>query len=221
MSTRPGFPVLVLMLTGLISLPALTQAAPWEGSPSAELPFTARFHPPNSIGFAPFVSDREVPFSLGVKFTAWWNDLNDPSSLDFRSDNDAARAFPRFRPHAPQKLTTAPADFRSSLLSVNLFARRPFGISSTFPEGRWSPYVGVGTGADLSPIKVTLMTETETSLTPALQVVAGMQLFVTRTLAVFSEYRFSPTDHQFMLLSEKDRPTSRVDRFIGGFSLHF
>ena len=215
MSTRTT--VLVLVLMALIYSPMRTQAAQGDLSQSdvtgGAPPFTATFSPPSS-------GLLSLPFSFGVRFTAWWNDLTDTSALEFRSDVAAPQVSPGFRPPVRQRFTAEAADFRSSRFAVNLLAQRPFGLSDTFPEGRWSPYLGIGTGGQLSPLKVSLLSDMDTSLTPTLQVVTGVQFFLTRSFALFGEYRFSPLDHPFTLQTERET-LAPATRLIGGFALHF
>ncbi len=226
MTTRAVASVVPLILFALIFSPSLSQADPWDATPSVypsgDVPLGGIVSQPNGLRLGIYSPTREMsmPVPFGVRFTAWWNDLND-SSLDFRSDFETPQFFPSFRPEVRQRVTHLSSEFRSPLMSVNLLAHRPFAVSAAFPEGRWSPYVGVGTGPQVSPIKVTLMNEVETSFAPALQVVAGVQLFISRALAVFSEYRFSPANHPLAFTTEREGSVSGVNRFIGGFALHF
>jgi hypothetical protein len=226
MSTRSGLAVLVLVLTAVTYSPPPSPAAQSDISPSgfvgADLPFAATVRPPS--GFPDrSVPDRDMslPFAFGVRFTAWWNDLTDTSALEFRSDVAAPQVFPSVRPPVRQRFTAESAEFHSARFAVNLLAQRPFGFSDTFPEGRWSPYLGIGTGAQVSPIKVSLLSDMDTSLIPTLQVVTGVQFLLTRSFALFGEYRFSPLDHPFALQTDRETLAPGANRLIGGFALHF
>ncbi len=207
-----GLIPLILLAAALSYFPN-AQAAEENLSPSGELPFTATFQPSSSGAL-------NLPFSFGVRFTAWWNDLIEPSSAaEFRSDAVTAQVLPVLRPSSRQRPAADTADLRSSRFAVNLLAHRPFGNSPAFPEGRWSPYLGVGTGAQLSPIRVSLLSDMDTGLAPTLQVVTGVQFFMTRSFALFGEYRFTPLDRPFSLQTEALSPG--INRLIGGFALHF
>ena len=216
MRTRAGLAGLVLVVTAVIDFPLGTQAAQGDlslsGLAGGEAPFTAPFHPSGS-------GSLSLPFAFGVRFTAWWNDLTDTAALEFRSD-PAAPVFPSVRPPGRQRFPDSP-EFHSTRFAGNLLADRPFGISSAFPEGRWSPYLGVGSGAQVSPIKVSLLSDLDTSLTPTLQVVTGVQFLLTRSLALFGEYRFSPLDRPFALQTDRETLAPGATRLIGGFALHF
>ena len=47
-------------------------------------------------------------------------------------------------------VVTNPVNMTSTLITVNLLARKPLGVTQDLPNGRWSPYVGIGGGVQVS-----------------------------------------------------------------------
>ena len=88
------------------------------------------------------------------------------------------------------------ADIDVTGAALNLLHRWPVAASDGFPHGRIQPYVGIG----IAVLIVELSTTTtpldvnraisDSSVQPALQVLAGVRTFLTRNIAVFAEYKF-------------------------------
>jgi opacity protein-like surface antigen len=92
------------------------------------------------------------------------------------------------------------ADIELTAVGLNLLYRLPLLDSPAFPGGRLQPYAGVG----LAVVVATLATTTtpfdlnknieDTDARPALQILGGLKFFLTRHIALFSEYKFVQTD---------------------------
>jgi len=94
-------------------------------------------------------------------------------------------------------------------MTVNVIAR--------YPGAQVQPYIGVGGGLGLSRLRTAPQDETE--VYPVFNVFIGMKVFVTKHVALFTEYKHARatvefSDHQF----EGDL---RTNWFMGGLAYHF
>ena len=123
------------------------------------------------------------------------------------------------------------ADVHVTTVGLNGLYRLPLGRSSDFPEGRFHPYAGVGLGAFIASLetRTTVLdantTFGDTDVKPGFQAVAGTRFFLTRHIALFTEYKFVHTaDFKFNLVSDQGTrlgvPTVQIDKLELNLSTH-
>jgi len=94
-------------------------------------------------------------------------------------------------------------------MTVNLVAR--------YPGSQVQPYIGVGGGLGLSRLRTA--PQDETAVYPVFNMFIGMKVFVTKHVALFTEYKHARatvefSDHQF-------EGNLRTNWFMGGLAYHF
>lgn len=122
-------------------------------------------------------------------------------------------------------VVTSHININSTLIAVNLLARKPFGVTQDFPNGRWSPYVGIGGGIQTTTFEPPGTIEKGRQTDPAFQGLAGVKAFLTQHVALFGEYKFTHASHTFETQSGgaiiTDKFTFNVNHFVGGIAIHF
>jgi opacity protein-like surface antigen len=129
------------------------------------------------------------------------------------------------------KTTFIGADVHVTAVGLNGLYRLPLGRSPDFPQGRFHPYAGVGLGAFIASLKTrtTVLdantTFGDTDVKPGFQAVAGTRFFLTRHIALFTEYKFVHTaDFKFNLVSDPGTslgvPTGQVNKLELNLTTH-
>jgi opacity protein-like surface antigen len=171
--------------------------------------------------------------SIGGKVGVWFTTIRPKTGIDFGLEFDVMN----FRPDVQEGqvlrasgtvggvpvsgLVTNHSDLNATLFAVNLLARLPIAVSDELPNGRLSPYVGVGGGVQRTSIHPGGGDE-GVDIAPAFQALAGLKVFLVRQVALFGEYKFTHASHTFGI-----DPTGEikldvtVNHFVAGLSLHF
>ncbi|MFO0775025.1 MAG: outer membrane beta-barrel protein [Nitrospiraceae bacterium] len=250
--TTQRFARLVLAVALGLSLPALAQAddRTWRFSISAfggksfaanqdvDINCGSICNPTDPYhGTAHGVQLQDAP-SFGGKVTAWYT----PRNYDWQPQIGLQLDWTRFTGDVhPQtqgatgtvstpgmqlgSFTFAGREIGVNVLAMNLMFRYPIGVSPSLPEGRWYPYVGIGGGVQRANMTYVPNGERETSYTPAYQVMAGVNIFIFKNLAIFGELKRTSGTHTFTyngtLGDRTDRWTITSNHVTGGVSLHF
>ena len=234
---------LVVCCTSLLPAPARGQERPWDVSLGAfvggALPFGTDVQASGSTLGVPFVfTGKDVSLkdsvSFGGKLTGWWTGLRERTHLDVGLGLDVTQAYPDIKAQtvaATGSVGGVPvvgASFTkvgisSTLVGIDALVRYPLGVTPDLPNGRWTPYLGVGGGADIA--RATWQGASDTDTAAALEVLGGVQVFLTRHLALFAEYKFTHADHTFAFtlpsIQETDKGTGNVNHLVGGLAWHF
>ena len=112
-------------------------------------------------------------------------------------------------PHIKQQGATPGAHLRVTTWATNLVYR--------YPGEVFQPYAGVGVGAFFARGSDT--SSSDTSISPGLNVQAGLRVLVTKQVALFGEYKFNSTQMHF-----KDADLSaqyKASLFVFGVGYHF
>lgn len=105
--------------------------------------------------------------------------------------------------------TTPGAHLRVTTWATNLMYR--------YPGEVFQPYAGVGMGVFFAGVSDT--SSSDTSVSPGLNVQAGLRVLVTKQVALFGEYKFNSTQMHF-----KDADLSaqyKASLFVFGVGYHF
>jgi opacity protein-like surface antigen len=125
----------------------------------------------------------------------------------------------------PVGVITTAININSTLIAVNLLARKPFGVTQDFPNGRWSPYVGIGGGVQTSTFEPPGTIKKGRQPDPAFQALAGVKAFLTQHVALFGEYKFTHASHTFETQIGAaiitDKFTFNVNHLVAGIAVHF
>ncbi len=137
------------------------------------------------------------------------------------------------------------ADIGVTGIGINALYRLQLAQNAAFPKGRFHPYIGVGLGIFIAKVKTTLEIEDEeteevigrikaedTDTELGIQALAGLNYFLTKSLALFAEYKFIQTGDFEFRLSGFDPATDTTVRskgtsdatshfFYGGIAFHF
>ena len=89
------------------------------------------------------------------------------------------------------------SDLSVNTLAANLLFRYPVWSTSDLPQGRITPYVGIGAGVQRAVMSLQFVPYREVDYAPAGQVLVGMKFFVIKNLAVFGEYKRIWSSHDF------------------------
>jgi opacity protein-like surface antigen len=223
----------VVGLGGLVPPQAHAQVLPgWDfavaGFGGGAFPFETDFPLSNSVSF-------------GGKIQAWTTAARATIGLDFGAEVDVTQYYP------DSASTAAPAsscisirgvgcrtgngsgatatDVSATIAALNLLLRWPLGVSDTFPQGRWYPYLGIGGGAEIARATVQGSGATDTDTAPVLQVLGGATVFLTKHLSVFAEYKFTHAAHTFSFATSpvptRQDNTYNVNYVVGGLAVHF
>ena len=93
-----------------------------------------------------------------------------------------------------------------------------FNLLVRYPGETFQPYAGVGAGINIARLSGGGVTR-ETSVDPTLNLLAGVRAFVTKSVALFGEYKHNRGTFEFSNnLVEGDYRTNMV---LGGISYHF
>ena len=230
-----------LVILGILSaLPPLASAQVLPGWDFSVSGFGGAAIPLNSdiklSGFGASATMQDMKFdtspSFGGKLTAWTTLLRQATGFDFGAEVDVTHSDPDVSPQTftlsgsiagvsfatPVRLLQK-VDVGSTIVGVNLLARYPFGVSATFPNGRWHPYLGLGGGADIANVEVLGVKNTDTAA--AFQALAGVKFLLTKNIGLFVEYKFTDADHSFNLAGVNAKTTLDINHLVGGVAFHF
>jgi opacity protein-like surface antigen len=122
-------------------------------------------------------------------------------------------------PHLKQ-IEFVPAEpgihFRVTTVGANFIAR--------YPGRTLQPYVGVGIGAAFAHIGNTATVRSDTDVAAAWNVLFGLRAFVTPTIAIFGEYKYTGASLRFDDAFGPDGGFAgnyRAQHVLGGLSYHF
>src|SRR5207244_13241889 len=93
--------------------------------------------------------------SIGGKIGMYTTQFRARSGLDFGVEWDITNFSPDQKGNQILNggaVVTTPVNMNSTLIAVNLLARKPFGVTQDLPNGRWHPYVGIGGGVQICTI---------------------------------------------------------------------
>ncbi|WP_447601161.1 outer membrane protein [Nitrospira sp. Nam80] len=92
-----------------------------------------------------------------------------------------------------------------------------FNLIARYPGERWQPYVGIGGGLGFSLLRTA--PDQDTSYYPIFNVMAGLKLFVTSHVSLFTEYKYTRADIEFG--GQQFKADLRTNWFMGGAAYHF
>ncbi len=98
-------------------------------------------------------------------------------------------------------------------LAVNTWA---LNVLVRYPEARLQPYAGIGVTFNHGLLRTA---PRETTFFPGLNVVAGLRAFVTRRVALFTEYKYNQATIEFS--DQHVKADYRTNYFMAGLSYHF
>jgi len=172
--------------------------------------------------------------SIGGKIGMYTTQFRAGTGLDFGFELDITNFTPDQKGNqvlsgtlngVPVGVITSHININSTLIAVNLLARKPFGVTQDLPNGRWYPYVGIGGGVQTSTFEPPGTIKKGRQTDPAFQGLAGVKAFLTQHVALFGEYKFTHASHTFETQSGgaiiTDNYTFNVNHFVGGIAVHF
>ncbi len=120
----------------------------------------------------------------------------------------------------------SPQAFSVDIATINLMFRYPLGVTPGLPQGRLSPYVGVGAGVERARLTDGATGFRKVDYAPAFDVIAGLKLFVFRNFALFGEYKRTYAEHRFKFdnlkpLDYQEKHTITANHLLAGVALHF
>jgi hypothetical protein len=173
---------------------------------------------------------RDSSASYGGKVTGWTTATRAKTGLDVGIELD----YTHFSPDRPSQTTGANGinagapvssarllqnDMGVRIVAVNALVRWPIGVTEALPHGRWYPYVGIGGGTQRASLRLSDGRE-EANTALMAEGLAGMKLFFTRRVAVFTEYKYTYADHTFLFDNTRSE-IIRAQHWIFGLALHF
>ncbi len=171
--------------------------------------------------------------SFGGRFTAWWVRVGHVppeigfaiEATTFSSDLPVQTASgPGTLNGSPVILTLSfldPINLRSQAAALNLMFRYPIGVTAEFPHARWYPYVGVGAGVERT--RANFAGAKDTDVAPLIQGLVGLNIFLTRRVSIFSEFKRTHATHDFKFagVTGKFEIPLDVNHFVAGVAYHF
>jgi hypothetical protein len=119
-------------------------------------------------------------------------------------------------PHIKQLDTDPGIHMRMTTVGVNFIAR--------YPGRTVQPYVGAGIGAGIAHIGKTSTVQSDTDVSAVWNVLVGLRAFITPTIALFGEYKYTGAtlhfDDAFGSLGGFSG-NYRAQHILGGLSYHF
>lgn len=106
--------------------------------------------------------------------------------------------------------------FRLTTVGVNFIAR--------YPGRTVQPYIGAGIGAGIAHIGKTSTVQSDTDVSAVWNVLVGLRTFITPTIALFGEYKYTGATLQFDQAFGDLGGFSgnyRAQHILGGLSYHF
>lgn len=168
--------------------------------------------------------------SLGGKVGMWFPGLRPSTGLDFGLGIDVTNYQPDIKAGTRRATATvngvtvtgtssraAETDINSTLVALNLLLRAPLFVSEAFPHGRLYPYLGGGIGFQSSKPPSGFASQ----LDPAFEGLAGLNVFLTRRVALFTEYKFTHAEQTFNFGTQNQTVTFNVSHVVAGLAFHF
>lgn len=169
--------------------------------------------------------------SFGGKIGLWFTGPRKTLGIDLGAEIDVTHFTPD--PHGGQVFGglsilpgfvigfVTPLNLSATYVGIHMLARIPMGVTEELPNGRWSPYIGVGGGAQRLSIQSAKTTDAQHTA-PAFQGLGGVTVSITKHLAVFAEGKFIHASHsmEFHSLNTIDFTVNSVHG-VGGLSVHF
>ena len=177
--------------------------------------------------------------SIGGKIGMYTTQFRGSSGLDFGGELDITNFSPDQKGNQTLNASgtvggvpvvaavTNPVNINSTLIAFNLLARKPFGVTQDLPNGRWSPYVGIGGGVQTSTFEPPGSIKKARQTDPAFQGLAGVKVFLAQHIALFGEYKFTHASHTFETQDIStgaiitDKYTFNVNHIVAGLAVHF
>lgn len=119
-------------------------------------------------------------------------------------------------PHIKQLDTDPGIHLRMTSIGVNFIAR--------YPGRTIQPYIGAGIGAGIAHIGKTPTVQSDTDVSPIWNILVGLRAFITPTIALFGEYKYTGATLQFDdALGDLGGFSGnyRAQHILGGLSYHF
>lgn len=166
--------------------------------------------------------------SLGGKVGMWFPGTRRASGLDLGVELDVTNFQPDIQAGTRKATGTAngvpvtgstrisSTDVNSTIVAVNGLVRLPLYVSSAFPHGGLYPYMGVGIGMQNSSYG----SEGRAPHDLALQALAGLQILITRRVALFTEYKFTHAQQTFTFGSQDQTIDFNVSHVVAGLAIH-
>lgn len=167
--------------------------------------------------------------TLGGKVGMWFPGTRRWSGLDLGIELDVTNFQPDIQsgtrkatgtingiPVTGTSTRAAKSDVNSTILAINGLVRFPMAISSEFPHGRLYPYIGGGIGMQNSSYE----SEGKAPHDLALQALAGLQILLTRRVALFAEYKFTHAQQTFTFGSQDQTINFDVSHLVAGLAIH-
>ena len=229
--------IVLLVVGGVLAMPWLAEAQQRDFDPyvsifggyampgKTDVPIT-------SPAINTTVKSVELNDSLtyGLKAGIWSNAFRDMTNFDFGLQLDVTR----FQPSqaggqnratsstvagVPITFTTGHIHMDSTLVTANLLARLPIGVSPEYPNGEWYPYAGAGIGMQRTDYNATGGSGSATDL--AYQFLGGLQYMITSKLGLYVEYKYSISEQNIKVGNQDGKYNFNVSHFVGGIALHF
>jgi opacity protein-like surface antigen len=168
--------------------------------------------------------------SIGGKIGMYTTQFRAGTGLDFGGELDITNFSPDQKGNQILNggtVVTNHVSINAILIAFNLLARKPFGVTQDLPNGRWSPYVGIGGGVQTSSFEPPGTIKKGRQTDPAFQALAGVKVFLVQHVALFGEYKFTYASHTFETQSITtgaiitDKYTFNVNHFVAGLAWHF
>ncbi len=184
------------------------------------------------------VKDKELDDSpsFGGKIGLWSTSPRKTLGIDLGAEIDVTNFTPD--PHSGQVFggftiipnlvvgVIVPLDFHATYAGIHVLARIPMGVTAELPNGRWFPYIGVGGGVQRLSVQSAGTTNNQHTA-PAFQGLGGVNVFITKHLAVFAEGKFIHASHSIELNSAAFQGFNTIEfnvnsvHGVGGLSVHF
>ncbi len=124
--------------------------------------------------------------------------------------------------------TAGERDVSATTIALNVLVRWPVGVSGELPNGRWHPYLGIGGAAEIARAKQVLGGAKDADTSAAFQALAGLKVFLTKNIGLFTEYKFTHAGHTFTFpggtpsrIPVAEDITLNVHHVVGGIAVHF
>lgn len=124
------------------------------------------------------------------------------------------------------RATTREIDVTTTAITFNLLARYPIVMSRRFQDERFErriePYAGFGGGIFLVSARISALNFAATDTMGGFQPLVGLNVFLTRNLSAFGEYKFSVTgDGRFSDQGITEKFDLQSHHLGFGLSVHF
>lgn len=167
--------------------------------------------------------------TLGGKIGMWFPGTRRFSAVDLGVELDVTNYQPDIQagtrratgtvngvPVTGTSTRAAKTDVNSTILAVNGLVRLPMYVSPEFPHGRFYPYIGGGIGMQNSSYD----SDGRAPHDLALQGLAGVQILLTRRVALFAEYKFTHAQQTFTFGSQDQTINFNVSHVVAGLAVH-